>query len=119
MKTFRFAVQREGDLFPQVVAIVTAVVNDNAITNQEELLSELRAGVTAWIRSTKEGKKAWRDSVQDFNIGDLMNYDFEPILAHCPNIESLEVDEVDVSDHWLYDTVLADDPEEDAYESSS
>jgi hypothetical protein len=93
------------------VMVVTAVVNPKAITTDEELVHELRAGVTKWARTTKEGRAAYDYSADDMNIGDLSSVDLKPILANCPNIISLDWEQVNQAENWEYDTPLCDDIE--------
>lgn len=38
-------------------------------------LRALSTAVTAWVKSTKDGKECWRLSSNDLNIGDIASYD--------------------------------------------
>jgi hypothetical protein len=107
----RLIISRENDMFPDSLVLITAEVNKEAITNHDELLMELNAGVTKWVKQTKEGREAWDDSVLDFNIGDLMGYDLAPILKNCPNILRLYIERIDVAENWMFDTILVDSQE--------
>lgn len=118
-KTLKFLVIRQEAFKVGPVIVVTAVVKP-FITSDTELVEELKIGVTKWIRRTKEGRKAWELSSSDINIGDLSSYDLKPILKYCPNIISLDWEQVDQADNWVYDTVLAnqDEIENGSYEES-
>lgn len=50
-------------------AIVSAMTTN--ISNEHTFLARLTEALTEWVRTTKEGKKAWEYSCYDFNIGDL------------------------------------------------
>lgn len=38
---------------------------------KEDALQRLSRAVGQWIRSTNEGRRAWTESSEDFNVGDL------------------------------------------------
>lgn len=42
------------------------------ISKRTQLIDALRAGITKWMKETKDGKKAYEYTGGDFNIGDLM-----------------------------------------------
>lgn len=109
----KFLVFRQDGFRLGPFMVVTAVVRPSAISTDAELVAELKSRVTAWVRGTEEGKKAWEESSGDLNIGDLSAYDLTPILKDCPNIVSLDWEQVEQAENWNYDTVLADDPDEE------
>lgn len=76
--------------------------------------SNLTAALTKWAKTTEEGRDAWDESSQDFNVGDLSNADYEDnplkaILAEF-GIKNLSVSVYsdDDSPTWGYDDVLID-----------
>lgn len=42
--------------------------------DHNDALWRLRDGVTKWMRNHPSGRAAWVDSVEDFNVGDLVGY---------------------------------------------
>jgi len=38
---------------------------------KDEAMQRLTRAIDQWIRSTDEGRKAWAESSEDFNVGDL------------------------------------------------
>ena len=114
MATLKFLIMREGNLFPDDIALVTAQVKPEAIVDDFQLVAELKAGITKWMEQTKVGMDDWLRSQRDFNIGDLYPMgNFQPILDFCPNIRQLDIEFIDVAKNWMFDTVLAepDEPE--------
>lgn len=74
----------------------------------------LTAAITQWINETKAGKDAWRDSCEDFNVGDLPEYlgdaDLQARL-NASGVHELEIAtlaENDQQEGWVYDTLLVD-----------
>jgi len=52
----------------QVVEITTAA------NTKGEAMQRLTRAIEQWIGNTEEGRKAWAESSEDFNIGDLAGY---------------------------------------------
>ena len=76
-----------------------------------EFLDALKQAVTNWIKTTTEGRQAWENSSQDFNIGDLANENIGPINAYLKHhgiaIDDINVFSMDCSAGcWEFDTVL-------------
>jgi len=77
-----------------------------------QLLKRFVEAVTAWVRNTQEGKEAYDQSDQDYNVGDLANDIDQPSLA--PYLEAhglldLEIDiysDDDFQNNWTSDTHL-------------
>jgi hypothetical protein len=55
-----------GGLDCAVVAII-----HSEYANPSEVMEHLRKAVTAWVQETDEGKKVWKYSSEDLNIGDI------------------------------------------------
>ena len=80
----------------------------------ELLLDCFRKAITRWMDETEEGKKAWEESCEDFNVGDLVfhvdnNKELRDILEswgiYDVEIETFCIDS-QASNAWTYDTVL-------------
>jgi len=73
--------------------------------------------VTHWVKTTEEGAKAWKESDDNFNIGDLANVDdlteINKFLKKHHGFEIVSI-ETAIMDHngrfdgWLFDDVLVD-----------
>jgi hypothetical protein len=93
------------------------------LTEDTAFLAALKKALTKWQQTTDEGKEAWEESSEDFNVGDLSNYELRKgtlrkLLAER-GINKLEIDIKSRSGGmgasigaWSYDTVLIE-PEED------
>ena len=42
--------------------------------NKADVLHRLSRAVGRWIQNTEEGRRAWANSGEDFNVGDLADY---------------------------------------------
>lgn len=79
-----------------------------------QILQPLTAAVTQWINETKAGRDAWRDSCEDFNVGDLAACLEDAELKarlKALGVNDLEINLIMDSDQqegWVYDTVLVD-----------
>lgn len=79
---------------------------------KEQVLERVQEAVTDWILESQDGMKAWQDSCEDFNIGDMSTY-MDEELVRClagrgilaPNLLSPDDSACPA---WNYDTVLAD-----------
>jgi len=73
---------------------------------------KLGLALAQWMTETEDGRIAWNNSSEDFNIGDLSNYykieSLQPYLSRV-GITMLEIEIITDSDpcyFWTYDTVL-------------
>ena len=57
----------------QVDALRVVEITTAARTKGEAMLRLTRA-IDQWIRNTDEGREAWAESSEDFNVGDLAGY---------------------------------------------
>lgn len=109
----RFVVRRES-VKENTFAVVSAVVKDEKLRKEKYFLDQLQKAVTEWVKTTKDGKEAWEESSNDFNVGDLVDYttceSFLDILQGKYGIRELHVitNSHDDSGNWAYDTVLVD-----------
>ena len=77
-----------------------------------QLLQRFAEAVTAWVRNTKEGREAYEQCSQDYNVGDLANDIGQHSL--CPYLKAQGLLDVkidvysddDFQDNWTYDTRL-------------
>jgi len=95
-------------------ARIDATVTREELTREVVFLKALQGALTQWAAGTSEGKEAWEDSSEDFNVGDLSyeigDESMKPYLekagiaylnigVECHVIRTLA---------WSYDTVLMD-----------
>lgn len=80
--------------------------------SENEILDRVRSAVTNWVNTTDEGKKAWLNSSQDFNVGDLWNHLgneqlIDLLKTHDVHELEIHIMHVDCNDHnWKFDTLL-------------
>ena len=116
--THEFILRRESEMFPTKMMLVNATT-DLTISTDEEVADAIKDAVTSWARQSEEGRDAFDRAGTDLNVGDLAGENISEIVAHSPNIYSLELNHIPVASDWLYDTSLCNDITEDAYESDS
>jgi hypothetical protein len=98
----------------QTVAIVKATVGKLDLVNEGSFLTALKRAVTAWLGHTKEGKEAWKDSSEDFNVGDLAHWTGSERLKKAlekEGITDLDISCTDVLNggSWTFDHVLKEE----------
>lgn len=93
----------------RVIEITTAA------NTKGEAMQRLTQAIQQWIRDTEEGRKAWAESSEDFNIGDLAGYldgcgRAVPSLQHYLELEGIvRIKELFVltdSEQESYDRIL-------------
>ena len=81
-----------------------------------EAMQRLTRAIEQWIRNTDEGRKAWAESSEDFNVGDLAGYldgcgKAVPSLQHYLELEGIaRIKDLFVltdSEQESYDRILA------------
>ena len=94
----------------RVIEITTAA------NTMGEAMQRLTQAIQQWIRDTEEGRKAWAESSEDFNIGDLAGYldgcgRAVPSLQHYLELEGIvHIKDLFVltdSEQESYDRILA------------
>ena len=94
----------------RVIEITTAA------NTKGEAMQRLTQAIEQWIRDTEEGRKAWAESSEDFNIGDLAGYldgcgRAIPSLQHYLELEGIvRIKDLFVltdSEQESYDRILA------------
>lgn len=88
-----------------------AVVRWGGSCPPEKLRERVTQAVTDWIAVSSEGKEAWDDSSENFNIGDLANHTGNAGLAFILaqyGIMDLEIDVFSDESHslWAFDDIL-------------
>jgi hypothetical protein len=73
LNAVRFVIPRISEDGEVALAIVEARV-DPKYEAKSAFKQRLIEALTKWRDATDEGKKAWEDSVQNFNVADLENY---------------------------------------------
>ena len=110
LKANRFVVVRQDT---SLVAIVS--FNSVAAMNQKQTVEAIRQAATRWALQTFEGIKAWDDSEEDFNVGDLGRHLADTrlvALLRTFGIHNLEIEALRLSDafsYWDYNTTLITD----------
>ena len=72
----------------RVIEITTAA------NTKGEAMQRLTQAIQQWIRDTEEGRKAWAESSEDFNVGDFAGYLDQcgkavPSLQHYLDLECI------------------------------
>lgn len=84
--------------------------------DKEKTLQALTTAFSRWIEETPEGKKAWKDSSEDFNIGDAMDFfstkgtpvkSLAPFLKDQGILRIFKLYDLTDTDRESYDRVLA------------
>jgi predicted Fe-Mo cluster-binding NifX family protein len=71
----------------------------------------LEQAITDWILETEEGKEAWAESCEDFNIGDvLMHYPSESLTRYLRKrgVNVLSLEQATTADVVSFDRILVD-----------
>lgn len=85
--------------------------------NKADVLHRLSRAVGQWIQNTEEGRRAWANSGEDFNVGDLADYLGRSGSATGSLQQFLDKEEIarvkDLfvltnAEHENYDRILAD-----------
>lgn len=95
------------------IAIVRATVKTTEMQQEKPFLAALKRGATAWVSNTPEGREAWAQACEDFNVGDMGNECGVDSSLHgyldAEGITDLDIDIVgDGCRNWSFDTVLAE-----------
>ena len=94
------------------LAVVEFTVRPSLSSRQA--LVALKKVLTQWVKTTKNGKDAWKQSSEDFNIGDLAlcEEDFRKYGAKALETQGVYSFNIlycgDVADAEMFDTILID-----------
>ena len=84
---------------------------------KQDALQRLSKAIGQWIQNTEDGRRAWADSSEDFNIGDLAGYlsrtgKATPALQHFLEREGIarvkDLFALTNADQESYDRILAE-----------
>lgn len=106
-------VRHEGLDVPTVGIARIRLFGTTAKDNKRGLFGALMQGVTEWVRHTEQGKDAWASSMEDLNIGDIVEHcgdDYSLLNEHLrpQGLELIDVVVSDVETAYSFDTVLVD-----------
>jgi len=94
------------------------------IQDSNDLLRQLCAAISDWVKNTQEGLEAWKQSCCDFNIGDLDLYYGYASSSVKSYIESSGIFNFHIkifgnddmlNGNWSYDTILVELDEEELH----
>lgn len=71
MKSHYFAFTRKHGFSEIETLWLVKIDLINMESGLDDALQALTASVTNWIKETEEGREAWEESCEDFNVGDL------------------------------------------------
>lgn len=113
MSRITTVVVREGR--DEATFAVVACDESWSIKTPTDIRHKVRHAVTEWMRTSPEGRQAWKNSSEDFNVGDLASQLADHDLQRCLSQRGVENLTIDVySNHnrpdpyWTYDLVLPD-----------
>ena len=102
----------------ETVAIVSVIPVENRKDGDppmspEAAFAAIKKAVTGWVKHTTAGRVAWKQTENDFNVGDLAQYTNDDALKsylHKDGIQALniEVFDGDCERSWAFDTLLVD-----------
>ena len=97
----------------QTVAIVQVNVASQELVIQRNFLQRLIRSTTNKVRDTRPGQRAWVDSQNDLNIGDLYHYEHAPSLKQRLVTQGIHYLSICLFNNtsveqWEYDTILVD-----------
>lgn len=113
LENIKLLAYRTGKFGVCRAVILNALVDSNVIKNADELLAHLIEGVSKWAAETDDGRQAYSYAGSDMNIGDLSNYPMREIVERCPHISDLDIEDVDYTSSFTYDTPLCKELEMD------
>jgi hypothetical protein len=85
--------------------------------SKADTLQRLSRAVGRWIQNTSEGRRAWANSGEDFNVGDLVDYlrgsgkatgSLRPFLEKEGIARAKDLFVLTNAEHENYDRILAD-----------
>ncbi|MCL4296233.1 MAG: hypothetical protein KJ077_10915 [Anaerolineae bacterium] len=91
-------------------AVVRAMV-EKEYRDGPQFLARLKTALTQWVNTTENGRKAWAEAAEDFNVGDLSLWQENPVLVEILKAHGLHELKVEViatqgASDWVFDTVL-------------
>lgn len=104
-------------IVPRTSSDETTLATVHATLDEQETMGEfqdrLMKAVTKWVRESDEGAQAWKNSMFDFNVGDLSNYTDNYILKGFlkeQGIHEIKISTAssDCKGTWEFDDLLVD-----------
>jgi hypothetical protein len=99
----------------EAVFAIVACDESWSVKTPTDIRHKIRHAVTEWMKTSPEGRQAWKDASEDFNVGDLSNHLADRDLQRCLSqrgVENLTIDVHSSSNrpdpYWTYDLVLPD-----------
>ena len=102
----------------ETVAIVSVIPVENRKDGDhpmspKDAFTAIKKAVTGWVKHTTAGQVAWKQSKNDFNVGDLADYTNDDALKsylHKEGIQALNIaiEDLDCEMEWAFDTILVD-----------
>jgi hypothetical protein len=83
---------------------------EREITNPQVMYDLIVEAITEWVETTEAGRKEWKASSNDFNVGDLANVpeDLLKPFLNSRGIESIEVETAATNQINYYDQILCE-----------
>lgn len=108
-RTISFLLSRIGLAQVENAACLDVVVAGDDTRNEGDVFEAFQAAVTQWVNTSADGRAAWFNSSEDFNIGDLLGEapDLTPYLIGV-GILARRGMQISVDASRNYDTVLVD-----------
>ena len=97
-----------------LVNLAVVEFNVRPSLSSRQALAALKKVLTQWVKTTKDGRTAWKQSSEDFNIGDLSlcEEDFKRYGAKGLEAQGVYSFNIlycgDVADAETFDTILID-----------
>jgi hypothetical protein len=108
---FRFRLFRQEHGYVRDTANVLIEVNDLSVDTSDAAMLRVCNAVAKWIENSTEGKEAWDESGEDFNIADLVDHTEEPNL--CVELLKQGITKLDIS----IEDEVQDGPEDFTFDS--
>jgi hypothetical protein len=74
------AIECDFGIWPKSVMLASAQRTEQ-LKSPTELEFRIKTAVDDWLKNTDQGRAAYQESAQDFNVGDLLQYVGEPSLV--------------------------------------
>jgi len=107
MRLFFIRVQSFGGMLENLMCVDVTFV-DGTELNANEAYEAIEDACTKWANETPEGRKAWEDSSEDFNIADLATEICPTLRSYLykEGISEIEFEQADRSQLNYYDQLL-------------
>jgi hypothetical protein len=90
----------------------TIHVSTKCLESVEDIKTAVMSALTRWVSETEDGRREWDSNCEDFNLGDLAQYQDDPTVAaylRDVGIEKLSIDSQTIPvNNWDFDDCLVD-----------